>query len=279
MEMHTLIEEISSLLAKIKSGEAIQADLEAFVTATSQLNERAIVLRYKAYESSVFGETNVSMPNDNPIADIPGTILDSPIEDKTVSTTVETEEPAFDLFAMEDEPINAEIPVENVTESPIVDDFEISANEPIVEVNTNLTDEPSYFDLIEEKAPEEPRYSSSTEPTLNELHQASEASASDEWHPIYKNINQNDGSLTARLMHVRLDTLKGAFGFNERIQIVQELFGGSNDAFSNFIESIELLSQRDEARMLVTQIAVQNRWNADDQLAIELVQKIERKYA
>ena len=80
-------------------------------------------------------------------------------------------------------------------------------------------------------------------------------------------------------MHVRLDTLKGAFGFNERIQIVQELFGGSNDAFSNFIESIELLSQRDEARMLVTQIAVQNRWNADDQLAIELVQKIERKYA
>ncbi|MBI3238268.1 MAG: hypothetical protein HYZ43_05415 [Flavobacteriia bacterium] len=53
--MQALIEEMGALIVKIKSGVATQGELEAFAAAAGELNERAIILRYKSYEAKVFG--------------------------------------------------------------------------------------------------------------------------------------------------------------------------------------------------------------------------------
>jgi hypothetical protein len=89
----------------------------------------------------------------------------------------------------------------------------------------------------------------------------------------------DDNSLAARLMAVRLDSLKGAFGFNERLQIIQELFDGSAEQFTHAIETLDTLGSKEEARSVVSGFAYRFSWDKESNLALEFVQKVERRYA
>ncbi|WP_343635931.1 hypothetical protein [Fluviicola sp.] len=258
MEMHALIEEITALLVKIKSGEATLDELEAFAAATNQLNERAIILRYKAMEAKVYGNQAATAP----VAEAPAPVKEEivPIVEAQEVHPEPQEEPSYDLFGMDtDEEIDEVTPFElieeKVVEEPAEEEHFEAFVEPVREVEA-------------EKAPviKEPGFAAPIENTQG-------------LHPIYGKLNSNDGTLAARLMSVRLDTLKGAFGFNERLQIIQELFNGSNDEFNSLIDQIENISSKEQARSLVSSYANKYHWDADSQLAIELVQKVERKYA
>ncbi len=257
MEMHALIEEITALLVKIKSGEATLGELEAFAAAAGQLNERAIILRYKAMEAKVYG-TPVPQA---PVSEAPVVAKEDivPIVEAQEVHPEQQEEPSFDLFGMDTtEEIEDEVPFELVEDSAEAV-IEEEAIEPFVA---------PVQETEEEKAPvvSEPAFAAPIENTQG-------------LHPIYGKLNSNDGTLAARLMSVRLETLKGAFGFNERLQIIQELFNGSNDEFNSLIEQIENISSKEQARSLVSSYANKYHWDAESQLAIELVQKVERKYA
>jgi hypothetical protein len=149
--------------------------------------------------------------------------------------------------------------------------------ELIEETQDELVEEESMDELIEPV-----HYEDSKEeeiPVISEPAFAAPIENVGDLHPIYGKLNANDGSLAARLMSVRLETLKGAFGFNERLQIIQELFNGSNDEFNHLIERLEIIPSKDEARSLVSSYANKYHWDTESQLAIELIQKVERKYA
>ena len=257
MEMHALIEEIAALFAKIKSGEATLGELEAFAAATNQLNERAIILRYKAYESKVYG-TPVSekAPSEASVV-VKEEIV--PIIEAQESHREDLEEPSFDLFGMDnEEEVEDEIAFELI-EDVVVEEEE----EPIDEI----------VELADHHEAEE------KEPVISEPSFAAPIENTQGLHPIYGKLNSNDGTLAARLMSVRLETLKGAFGFNERLQIIQELFNGSNEEFNSLIEQLESIPSKEQARSLVSSYANKYHWDVESQLAIELIQKVERKYA
>lgn len=259
MEMHALIEEIAALLVKIKSGEATVAELEAFAAATNQLNERAIVLRYKAYEANVYGNTVSEKTSSEAPVIIKEEIV--PVIEAQESHPEQEEEPSFDLFGMDtEEEIEDEVAFELIEDEV----EEVIEEEPIDEVIEPL----HHHEIVEEKEPEVP------EPAF-----AAPIENTQDLHPIYGKLNSNDGTLAARLMSVRLETLKGAFGFNERLQIIQELFNGSNEEFNNLIEQLETIPSKEQARSLVSSYANKYHWDSESQLAIELIQKVERKYA
>jgi uncharacterized protein (DUF2267 family) len=98
-------------------------------------------------------------------------------------------------------------------------------------------------------------------------------------HPIYERLSATDDSLAARMLTVRLETLKGAFGFNERMQIVNELLGSSNDLYHEVIEQLDNMDSKDEARLFVSSIANKYNWNVSSTIALEFIQKVERRYA
>lgn len=256
MEMHALIEEIAALLVKIKSGEATIGELEAFAAATNQLNERAIILRYKAYESKVYGT-----PVQEPVSEAPAVVKEEivPIIEAQEVHPEPLEEPSFDLFG-----IDTESKEEDEVAFELIEEEEVIEEEPIEEIIEPIHHQP----IAEEKEPEvpEPAFAAPIENTQG-------------LHPIYGKLNSNDGTLAARLMSVRLETLKGAFGFNERLQIIQELFNGSNDEFNNLIDQLETIPSKEQARSLVSSYANKYHWDTESQLAIELIQKVERKYA
>jgi hypothetical protein len=252
MEMHALIEEIAALFAKIKSGEATLGELEAFAAATNQLNERAIILRYKAHEAKVYG---TPVPEKSP-SEAPLAVKEElvPIIEAQES---HPEEPSFDLFGMDTE--------EEETEDEIA--FEL--------IDDTVEEE----EAIDEPVHRHEEVAAEKESSVSEPAFAAPIENTQGLHPIYGKLNSNDGTLAARLMSVRLDTLKGAFGFNERLQIIQELFNGSNEEFNNLIEQLESIPSKEQARSLVSSYANKYHWDVESQLAIELIQKVERKYA
>jgi hypothetical protein len=271
MEMHALIEELGALLQKIKSGNATLGELEAFAAAAAQLNEKAIVLRYKAYETKVHGEQNTAV--ETPVQEE----IELPkMEALTEEVDIETASDSFDLFSLDESPeetMSFEIAIE---EEPV-------ETTPLNETETTETTEtiaPIQLENSEEIASEQTDIQSQEPVFESEREQPNSSTESnEELHTIYSKLNTNDGSLASRLMSVRLETLKGAFGFNERLQIIQELFRGSNEEFSQLIEQLEETPSKERARFLVSAYAMKFDWDAENPLALELIQKVERKYA
>ncbi len=263
--MQSLLEEMSALIVKIKAGEASIGELEAFAAGAAQLNERAIVLRYKAYEANVFGnELNqkaVAVIED--IAD--DGILDQfeieelSFDENKISDSETDEAFSFDLFADETEQ-------REVKEVKVVKPISEMVPEPIQEEEA----EEEIQAEIEEIVVEEVKYTEAVAETNND---------SGDLHPIYKRVPTDMNSLSARIWQVRIESLKGAFGFNERMQAVNELFEGSSEAFSSAIEKLDVISDKSTARSQVTSIANQYKWTAESEIGLDFVQKVERKYA
>lgn len=377
MDMQALIEEMGALIVKIKSGVATQGELEAFAAAAGELNERAIILRYKSYEAKVFGIPVTRTVEVSPVKEAEETpahepqsdlIIDAPVDPHIVAqpqepvaeTENEDTELSFDLFSIdnEDEPESSvDAPFmahsnDSHTDSVITHSEETKSDEPIIaqsdeiisenEINpqdgigaeeemeapimheevpeVELADDESLMVYPEEgiEATIEHIENTTAEPVVdaqfiahseesmfdNETNTHSEESITEnntvfeeevpaqeaivsttievpagDVHPVYKRLTNEDNSLAARLMAVRLETLKGAFGFNERLQIIQELFDGSNDDFTKAIERLDTLNSKNEARNIVSTYAHQYAWDKDSNLALEFIQKVERRYA
>lgn len=281
MEMQALIEEIAALVQKVKEGTASLGELEAFAAATQQLNERAIILRYKAYEAKVYPqrEQHINLNNSENRASESSsepeqeeeTVIDFAPE--TTSVSEESEDLSFDLFSMEDDSDSNEIEEIVIEEQPIAEEI----IQPIEEELPVIEETP----VIIEAIPVEPELVIET-PIIEKTEPVSPTPApinTGNQHPIIKKALTNDGSMQSRLLSVRLETLKSAFGLNERMLIVRELFGGSTDAYA---EAIELLDNQNEihaARSKVSDYASQYGWREDNDLAVEFVQKVERRYA
>lgn len=363
MDMQALIEEMGALIVKIKSGVATQGELEAFAAAAGELNERAIILRYKSYEAKVFGTPVTRTAEVSPVKEAEETpahepqsdlIIDAPVDPHIVAQPQESvaenedTELSFDLFSIDndddssvdarfiahsdesksDEPIMAQsdkiipeneinpqdgIGAEEEMEAPIMHEeapeIELADDESLMVYpeegieatiehieNTTTTAEPvvdAQFIAHSEESMFDNETNAHSEESITEKNTvfeeevpAQEAIVSTtvevpagDVHPVYKRLTNEDNSLAARLMAVRLETLKGAFGFNERLQIIQELFDGSNDDFTKAIERLDTLNSKNEARNIVSTYAHQYAWDKDSNLALEFIQKVERRYA
>ncbi len=302
MEMHALLEEISALLEKIKSGTASLGELEAFAAATQQLNERAIILKYKAYEAKVFGTSaHFDSAQREPLSDLNSSLdehssashKDLELKEETTKTEefsvpahtkspepiVEADEDlSFDLFSMdEDETIDEGQKTED-SSIQLEEEFVEETPEPSHPVNEEIIDEPA--------ATFAPEIDASTslathkeEVSAPKIESAPISQAPSNEHPALRRARTNDGSLQSRLLSVRLETLKNAFGLNERILIVKELFGGDNDLYNATIDDLDNLNEVNSARTKMSNLAHEHGWREDSELAIEFIQKVERRYA
>lgn len=305
--MHALLEEINGFLGKIKAGTASVNELEAFAAATQQLNERAIILKYKAYEMEVYGSAATSGNDNDSVNEHPSAtsapVIDVEETEKTEESVVpshtspkntvepimpstpvsqpdtqDEEELSFDLFSMEDpeEEVGFENNSQSEDQASAESDLEEtqSGTSPFIEEkDAEIIDEPAAATAPEIK--ETPK----VEPAATPAPAPTPVSTPSNEHPVLRRARTNDGSLQSRLLSVRLETLKNAFGLNERILIVKELFGGDNDLYNSTIEELDSAGDIAVARTKMNALANQYGWREDSELAIEFVQKVERRYA
>lgn len=287
--MNSLLEEMQQLVDKINEGTASMGEIEAFAAAAQDLNERAIIIRYKAYELKIqpthvdiyetaqeqvsLNETDFTasklddsalemdfdlFSNDEPEATIESDLV---LEDEHVT------DKSFDFFAPNETASTSNESVVEQTEIPSTTEnsafFDDSENN---ENFVDFADEPNDVIVSSEEMHEENRIPAASQQTVA-------------LHPIYERLATADDSLAARMLTVRLETLKGAFGFNERMQIVNELLASSNDLYHEIIEQLDNMDSKEEARLFVSLIADKYNWNVSSTIALEFIQKVERRYA
>ena len=290
MTMNSLLEEMQLLVDKINEGTATMGEIEAFAAAAQDLNERAIIIRYKAYELKVQPtQVEVQATVEEQVPTNETDFIASKLDDSAL-------EMDFDLFSTDEpeETIESELVLEN--ENSIASTFDFfaanepasSTNEPVVEQTaiTTVSEDSAFFDDTENNenfvdfADDETEVAVQTEA---EVHEEIIIPATSQQpvtlHPIYERLATADDSLAARMLSVRLETLKGAFGFNERMQIVNELLASSNDLYHEIIEQLDNMDSKEEARLFVSSIADKYNWNVSSSIALEFIQKVERRYA
>lgn len=272
--MKSKVNEILEHVSKIENGSITLPELEYTVELARDLYEKLIVVRHKVYEQGIL------------------------------------EQPTFDLspIAFEDEEsIQEEVVIESVIE-PIQEPVSESA---IFEIESNIQDsiETERDDvLIEEAAPVIQMDSmeesiESSEEMIFDSFETSEVEVVDYSHnlesstpevqfseiPVQNSVNT--GSWVEQIKEIeshipssfsmsKLDTLIGSFGLNERLQFINELFGGSSEAFSDAIKVLDARTGLDSAREKIAEFAASNNWDdADNETITDFVAKIKRRYA
>jgi len=87
--------------------------------------------------------------------------------------------------------------------------------------------------------------------------------------------------LSEKLSQLPISDLSRAFGVNERILIINELFGGDSAKFVDTIRRLNSFTQFNDAKAyLVREVAMPNHWAEEDksELATSFIRLIRRKY-
>lgn len=357
-----LLKSIEAIFNQMHSGKLSMDDLESLVEQTRELNERALILRYKAYEEQVFGEAKINMevisetveeeialPSKmNEVADeffASETSMDAQV---TLPSTGlfevknEEKEAPFELETQEEEAKEAifdfdvfnQVPEEKFVEEEIEEEEEIFENAPTDSLEEELEEEiihrseeefeqvenhskeyagedsmedlnedfrdsnfmeesmdrvdssnsedhlrESEFEVrLENTTPAEeivenqsiPSFESTTvEPTFQQEEVKTVS--------IFKSILESNDNST-HLFISKLDTLIGAFGFNEKYQCIQELFNGSSEDFNQAIDVLDALTNFQEAEKQLEFYVHLNKWDLESEIVAEFVRKIERRF-
>ncbi|MFN5443326.1 MAG: hypothetical protein ACK48V_03765 [Crocinitomicaceae bacterium] len=266
----SLLESVNSLFHSLNKGELSVNELETLVNQTRELYERAIVLRHKAYEKSVIKnlEPHILVPLEEaivtPIENVPE-IISETIDKQENITVKEFEQPTFDMsFSLFDELESESKPLEDTNEEVIIPE-NVQMTETVVE--------PITAEIKEEIAVVEPvvEVVNSSEP-VNVASQGQKDA-------FDKMLEVSDNSLGSQLMAKKLDSLTGAFGLNEKLQMTHELFNGSSESFYQAVQLFDTLDNFSQAKDVLNKFKEEFSWNLETTLVTEFVQKIARRYA
>lgn len=309
-----LLLEIGSVFAKMENSDISLDDLNQLVKYTTDLHERSIILRYKAIEASVFGKEDLVEMTDvapvihdevNPettnnveedlelnqeeithsISEDVVDAQDETIEEKEVIIKEEPQPFGFNLFDFEEEvkeedsvvpdnevDIEAELEVEHQIEEELIPKTpNFSDDSDSVEVNMSTTEEDSTKDVqIEGGSSEKQEEDEVGEPT---------AFSYGELASFISKFNQVETITSTQFGLVKIDSLIGSFGLNERLQYINELFDGSSENFSDAIKVLDNQTTIDSAKTKVAELALINNWDIESETIVEFMQKVVRRYA
>ena len=267
-----LLVSIQLLFNNMKIGKLSEEDMETLVTSTRELYERALILRYKAYEQKIYGDTSETITDvivptitEHMIVE-PEIPFTQPIVEPTIEPTVEVKEPetpsfdmSFSLFDQLEEPNDTKVEEESHVS-------ETAFQEPIQEMEDTFS-APESFEAIElEQTP-------IIEQPIPEVEQP--ATPKD----MFDKMLELDNSLGSKLMLNKLDSLQGAFGLNEKLQIIREMFNNSSEAFTQAIQIFDMQPDFMHAKTILSNFTLEYSWELDTPIVIEFVQKIARRYA
>jgi hypothetical protein len=311
-----LLSKIDEIYSAMSNGTIEIQQLDELVSLSEELHQRNIIIRYKAFEAKVFGETS------KVISDV---ISEDKLEEKEeVLFSIETNEPEVESmpisFSLFEEPI---LPLFDLASEPVVEPVKEEIQEKVqeeiatsffqeepVQVIESLLEEPEEESIIEvdnsfsieTQTIEEPIIHSEEIVTEYEDHsieiEHTTILEDPETHEIieeshsYEAISIDEQAISS-FMHKfkeiehtlanqfgisKLDTLVGSFGLNERLQYINELFDGSSEDFSNAVKTLDNQSSSQNAFLKVAEIGTLNNWDIQSETVEEFMQKIKRRY-
>lgn len=253
---------LSELIAQLEDGNLTVEELSEMELITRELHERSIILRYNAFKNQVMPEADTE-ENDGAVFDENGGV-----EVEVIIEEIEEEAPVSDAEAEASA-------VENVDEEDPIIDFSIFDDEPQPTPESIVEETPDHE--VEEPEPEmipapEPIAVVVPEPVKEESSSMSAQSFLDK-------LKTEDNSVASRFTHSKLDSLIGAFGLNERLRYINDLFDGSSELFSDAIKALDSQSSLDQANLKAATLATENNWDPEEEVVIEFMSYLNRRYA
>lgn len=272
-----LLVTIQVLFDNLNTGNLSESDMEILVSSTRELYERALILRYKAYEQKVYGDAPVVVEapifqEEHIVVEPVIEMIDTPIVEEPTETVAD-EQPSFDMsFSLFDQ---LEESNDVAADSHAMNEQELIQNNPVVEqvVVEQVVIEEKKIEVVAE----EPVATivENTTPAFSEPVVEAPKGPKD----VFDRMLDQDNSLGAKLMASRLESLNGAFGLNEKLQMIHELFDGSSELFYQAIQIFDTLPDFTQAKVVLTNYKQEFSWDLESNLVVEFVQKVARRYA
>lgn len=264
------IQRLSELVARLEDGELSIDELSEMETITRELHERSIILRYNAFKEKLLGvveEEEEGVEVEVIIEELDEDEVPESEEENTSEEENETPaaEPMID-FSIFDEPeasVEEQKPEKVVEPTPVV---ETPEPEPVIEeVVPEPTPEPVVETKVEEPVVDEP---------VVEV-KSDNASA----QSFLDRLQVEDNSVASRFSAGKLDTLIGAFGLNQRLRYINDLFDGSSEIFSDAIKALDNQSSLNDANQKAAELASVHEWDPEEEVVIEFMTFLNRRYA
>ena len=272
-----LLVTIQVLFDNLNTGNLSESDMEILVSSTRELYERALILRYKAYEHKVYGEAPVVVDTllfqeEHIVVEPVIEVIDTPVVEEP-KETVADEQPSFDMsFSLFDQ---LEESNDVAADSHAMNEQELIQNNPVVEqvVVEQVVIEEKKIEVVAEETVA--TIVENTTPAFSEPVVEAPKGPKD----VFDRMLDQDNSLGAKLMASRLESLNGAFGLNEKLQMIHELFDGSSEMFYQAIQIFDTLPDFTQAKVVLTNYKQEFSWDLESNLVVEFVQKVARRYA
>jgi hypothetical protein len=263
------IKRLSELVAQLENGNLTVEELSEMELITRELHERSIILRYNAFKNQVMPDADED--EDENVFDENGGVEVEVIieeideeEEAEASDGESTDDLTIDFSIFDDEPEVTPEPVIEETPEPVVviePEPEVIA-EPVAVVEPDVETEPVKEEPAEVKA----------EPIAAESPSMSAQSFLDK-------IKIEDNSVASRFTNSKLDSLIGAFGLNQRLRYINDLFDGSSELFSDAIKALDSQPSLNEANLKAATLATENEWDPEEEIVIEFMSYLNRRYA
>jgi len=286
-----LLATMQLLMDRLTLGTLTMENMEELVATSREFYERTLILRYKSYEQEVFGaglsSDTISKEYKAPTPKVE--VSSSPSVD--VDSQQEKAAPfdlSFSLFDQleQEEALLQEIEAEN--EALIASNETSHETHSIVESHSSETFVTETSSVIIEESKNE---STLTEEIVEEVLQSQIIEEEIITPPVqevptttstqkdaFDKMIERDNSLGSQIMGTRLDTLNGAFGLNEKLQLINELFDGSSELFYQSVQIFDALPDFEQAKVVLKNYSTEFTWDFENPLVIEFVQKIARRY-
>jgi hypothetical protein len=266
-KLENTLKEIEVAISKLSNGNLTIEDMDALVDHAHSLYETSLILRYKAYETKVFG----SIESHEPIVQVENEEVAPALEEILITI----EEPAAELPQIEFSLFD-DVQATEVTEIELTIEQEVSVIEETHIEETWVLEETvveSVVELVDDK--------NELEPFLDEPFslEKSDPQPVAENDAFMEKFNAIDPSIANQIAMSRLDTLIGSFGLNERLQFINELFDGSSDDFSGAVKQLDQLANMDAARTMLAELSQSFNWDTESEIVEDFLYKICRRHA
>jgi len=281
--MKTIIDSISNKIHSLESKPLSSIELDDLISKSQELTERLIILRYKAYEQQVFG---IVQEEAEITPEVSNTEVETPMNSAEITPELE-ERPVIDFSwgddeqeepTIEEERVNSIDLAEEVMEEELPEVTEEKEEALSEEIDLEETED----EVIQTIEVEEPSLFS--EPTSEPIHEEKIeeiGNASTDLTHTVEQIKVVEKSVKEQYGIIPLETLIGSFTLNEKLQFINELFGGSSEAFTSSVKTLDSQEHMSGAREIIAHIAVQNQWDFENSIDIidDFMLKICRRYA
>lgn len=239
------LNKLSELIRKLEKGELEVQELMMLEDAARNIYERSVILKFKGFEQS-------SKPS--PAAVVQEEEIAEPEISKPTNVEqeeVKEEEPAFDFGIFDqNEPDQSE---EEVEEDP----------KPEIEEHKSVT-----HSIREEE-----------DHTIETTEVVETKIATTPGGSFYDKLDLEDNSIAARFSGGKVDSLIGSFSLNQRLRFINELFDGSSELFSEAVKNLDSKQSLAEAQEQAASYAGEYGWDPTDEVVIEFLSYLNRRYA